>query len=265
MNGSVMALALIGAELRRTFRLIRSYWLEYISDFFTYVVGFLLLMAVFWSASDNFGVTGYLAALIGYVTWKMCASVMLDVALTPVEEAQTGTLEQLLLSKISPGWVFLSRTVGFIFENGLRSFFLGLFLAFVGKVLQPVSFLALVVFILTLGGAIGLGFALAGVGLIFKQTSRLPTLLWQMLVFFTGALAPIRQPVLLGISKLLPLTWGITALRAIYVENASFNSLWESGMMAGLFINTAIYILLGVFLFVWGQKQARSLGTLAHY
>lgn len=265
MNTAGVAAAILGAEIRRTFGLVRSYWLEYVSDFITYGIGFLLLMAVFWSASEDFGITGYLASLIGYITWKMCASVMLDIAVTPVEEARTGTLEQLFLSGISSGWLFLTRTVTFIFDNGLRSFLLGFFLALLGGVLQPISFLALVVFLLTLAGAIGLGFTLAGVGLIYKQTSRLPTILWQMLVFFTGALAPIYQPVLLQISKLLPLTWGIAALRAIFIEGASLSTLWQRGLAVGLLANTIFYILLGVVVFSWGQNRARTLGTLAHY
>ena len=265
MNSALHAVVFFGAEVRRTIRLARSYWLEYVSDFVTYGIGFLLLMAVFWSASDDFGATGYLASLIGYVTWKMCASVMLEVAEIPSEEARIGTLEQLLLSEMSTGWVFLGRTGAFILDNGLRSFLLGLILALLGGVLQPISFLTLGIFLLTLAGAIGLGFALAGIGLIYKQTSRLPTLIWQMLVFFTGALAPIYNPLLLGASKALPLTWGIAALRAVFIDQVSLLLLWQNGLLLGLLINTTIYILLGVVVFSWGQKRARALGTLAHY
>ena len=138
-------------------------------------------------------------------------------------------------------------------------------MALLGGVLQPVSFLVLGIFLLTLAGAVGLGFALAGIGLIYKQTSRLPTLIWQMLVFFTGALAPIYTPVLSGISKALPLTWGIAALRAVFIDQASLSSLWQNGLLIGLLINTVIYTLLGIVVFSWGQNRARSLGTLAHY
>jgi hypothetical protein len=56
-------------------------------------------------------------------------------------------------------------------------------------------------------------------------------LIWQMRVFFTGALAPIYNPVLAPISRLLPLTLGIESLRAIYLNGADFASLWQSGLL----------------------------------
>lgn len=265
MNRTLSSVAFLGAEVRRTLQLARSYWLEYVSDFVTYGIGFLLLVAVFWSASDDFGVTGYLASLIGYITWKMCATVMLEISEIPTEEAQAGTLEQLFLSERSLGEIFLNRTAASVLDNGLRSVLLGALLALLCGVLRPVSFLALGVILLTLAGTIGLGLALAGIGLIYKQTNRLPTIIWQILVFFTGALAPIYNPVMLGISRTLPLTWGIAALRAIYIDQASLSLLWQNGLLVGLLINTVIYLLLGILVFSWGQRYARSLGTLAHF
>lgn len=56
-------------------------------------------------------------------------------------------------------------------------------------------------------------------------------LIWQMLVFFTGALDPIYHPVLAPITRLLPLTRGIESLRAIYLNGADFASLWQSGLL----------------------------------
>jgi hypothetical protein len=41
-----------------------------------------------------------------------------------------------------------------------------------------------------------LGFALAGLVLVYKRIGGALQLLWQMLVFFTGALAPIEHPLL---------------------------------------------------------------------
>jgi hypothetical protein len=86
-----------------------------------------------------------------------------------------------------------------------------------------------------------------------------------MLVFFTGALAPIQNIYLDALSKTLPLTWGIASLRAILIDRATIAMLWQNGMLAGLLINTAFYITLGIVLFAWGQRRARELGVLAHY
>jgi hypothetical protein len=86
-----------------------------------------------------------------------------------------------------------------------------------------------------------------------------------MLVFFTGALAPIQNTYLDAFSKLLPLTWGIAGLRAIMIDGASMTTLWQNGLLIALLINTAFYVTLGIVLFTWGQRRARELGVLAHY
>lgn len=244
-----MSLMVLGAELRRAFRLARSYWLEYVSDFALYAAGFLLLMAVFRAASDDFGPRGYLATLIGFVTWKVCA----------------GTLEQMFLGGLRPGLAFLGRSAGIFFNHAARGLVLATALAAFLGILRPIPLFAIVVFVLTAAGPCGLGFALAGLALVYKRLDGLVHLVWQMLVFFTGALAPMTHPVLAGVARALPLGWGITCLRALVVEGATAASLWRSGDLLGLLLNTACYVALGAALFAWGERRARTLGVLGHY
>jgi ABC-2 type transport system permease protein len=206
-----------------------------------------------------------LSTLIGYTTWKVCASVLVDIARIATEEAHTGTLEQLFLTDLPPGMVFITRGLGILVNHGIRGLILAFILAAVLGILQPVAPLAVVVFLLTLGGACGLGFALAGLALVYKRIGGGLQLLWQMLVFFTGALAPIPNGILGTLSNILPLTLGITSLRSILIDGATLAVLWQNGMLAGLLLNTAIYIGLGLVFFNWGQRRARELGVLAHY
>ena len=114
-------------------------------------------------------------------------------------------------------------------------------------------------------GACGLGFALAGLVLLYKRLGGLLNLVRQLLVFFTGALAPIQQPLFATLARVLPLTWGIECLRAVFIEKATFLDLWQNGLILGLLINTAFYVALGVICFNWGERQARVQGVLAHY
>jgi ABC-2 type transport system permease protein len=265
MSTAIQGAALFGAEFRRMLRLARSYWLEYAADLLLYALGYLLLITVFRAASTNYGPAGYLSTLIGYTTWKIGASVLVDIARIATEEAQTGTLEQLFLSGLRPGLVFLARSLGILVNRGIRGLVLAFILAAILGLLQPVPPLAVLVFALTLAGACGLGFALAGLALVYKRIGGALHLLWQMLVFFTGALAPIQNIYLDAISKALPLTWGITGLRAILIDGATLAILWQNGMLSGLLINTAFYLSLGVVVFAWGQRRARELGVLAHY
>jgi ABC-2 type transport system permease protein len=260
-----MSTAYFTAEFRRTARLARSYWLEYVADLLLYTLGFLLLITVFRAASASFGAVGYLSTLIGYTTWKVCASAMRDIARIAVTEARTGTLEQLFLAGFRPGVVFTGRSLGILLNHGIRGLLLAFLLSSILGVFTSVTPLALAVFVLTLAGAAGLGFALAGLVLVYKRIGGALQLMWQMLVFFTGALAPIEHFLLGPISKVLPLTWGITNLRAIIIDEATMTILWENGSLFGLLANTAIYVAIGAVAFTWGQQQARKLGVLGHY
>jgi ABC-2 type transport system permease protein len=260
-----MSLTTLGAELRRTLRLAHSYWLQYVSDFMLYSSGFLVFVVVLRAATDTYGPQGYLSTLIGYTIWIICATVTSSIARAVVQEARTGTLEQLFLTGRRPGLILLGRSVGLFFDYGARGLLMGGVLAAGLGVLRPLPPLAVLAFGLTALGAGGLGFTLAGLALVHKQVEGLITLTWQMLVFFTGALAPLTHPVLALLAKLLPLSWGIASLRAMLVHGAGSESLWRSGELPGLLLNTAFYVTLGAALFAWGQKRARTLGTLGHY
>ncbi len=256
---------LLRAEFQRTMRLARSYWLEYAADLVLYVFGFLLLITVFRAASPSYGSQGYLSTLIGYTTWKICASILTDIARIASDEARTGTLEQLFISGVHPGMVFLARSLGIVLNHGVRGILIALILAALLGLLQPVPQLALLVFSLTLLGAGGLGFALAGLALVYKRIGGGLHLLWQMLVFFSGALVPIYHPILSNFSRLLPLTDGITALRLVILDGLNAPELWQNGALGGLLINTIFYVVVGAVCFTWGQRRVRKLGALAHY
>jgi ABC-2 type transport system permease protein len=260
-----MVFAVVWAELRRIVQLARSYWLEYIADFLLFTLGFLLLLVAFGAASDNYGSDGYMRSLIGYVTWIICATVIEAIAGVVTNESRTGTLEHLFSAGLWPSVVLASRTVGFIIDYGARGLLLGVVVAAILGIPCPIPLLAVPVFALTTLGACGLGFALAGLTLMYRPIGRLVNPLWQMLVFFTGALAPLTRPGLVLISKALPLTWGISALREIIVEGTVATTLWQGGELIGLVVNTIVYMILGIVLFTWGHRKARALGTLGHY
>ena len=259
-----MNAVLLAAEFRRTLRLAQAYWLEYVSDFVLYFAGFLLLMVIFNAASPDYGSQGILSSLVGYITWKVCASSFLNVARIADEEARTGTLEQIFLSGSGALQIFLARSLGIFLNQALRGLLLGLALgAFLGVLTAP-GLLPLAIFLLTFLGALGLGLGMAGLVLVYKRLGGFLSLVWQMLVFFSGALAPL--PGVLGtFSRVLPLSWGIAALRAALVSGATLTDLWQNGLLPGLLLNTLVYLALGVALFTWGERRARRLGVLGHY
>jgi ABC-2 type transport system permease protein len=252
------------AEFRRSFRLAWAYSLENVADFVLYFAGFLLLVVVFQASSENYGAPGILGSLIGYITWKVCATCSIDVAGIADEESKTGTLEQIFLSGRSALQIFLARSLAYFLNEIGRGLLLGLALGIVLNTVPAPGLLTLLIFGLTFLGALGMGLGLGGLVLVYKRLGGFLNLVWQLLVFFTGALAP--QAGLFGsFTHLLPLSLGIDALRGNLVDGLSFGDLWTNGLLPGLLVNTIAYLVLGVILFNWGERKARLLGVLGHY
>ena len=154
--------------------------MEYVSDFLLYLVGFLLLMAVFKGAEEGFGKEGVLSSLLGYITWKICATVLSDVPRIVTDEAQTGTLEQLAVTGRPLAAVFTRRSIASFVNDGVRGLVLGAVLAFLGGVFRWPSLSAMLVFLITVVGALGCGFAFAGWAMVNKQIDGLLSLFWAM-------------------------------------------------------------------------------------
>jgi len=63
----------------------------------------------------------------------------------------------------------------------------------------------------------------------------------------------------------LPLTWGISLMRAALTEGGYLPWLIQSGELIGLSLHSMLYLLIGLSIFALGYVQARRKGTLAHY
>ena len=124
----------------------------------------------------------------------------------------------------------------------------------------------LVLFLVSLVGAFGLGFIFAGLALVFKQVQSLTDLVFSLMIFLTGSLVGLES---LGgwyqVLKLaFPLTWGISLMREV-VQGVGLVVLWGSGELAGLIVHSLIYLMLGLAIFAWGYRKAQLKGTLGHY
>ena len=124
-----------------------------------------------------------------------------------------------------------------------------------------------VLFLISLVGAYGLGFLFAGVALVFKRTEALVGLVFSLMIFLTGALVGLES---LGwiyqvFRFALPLTWGISLMRETLTEGESIMSLVRNGRLIGLSLHSVAYLAIGLTVFAIGFWSARTKGTLAHY
>jgi ABC-2 type transport system permease protein len=113
------------------------------------------------------------AVVIGYVLWTLVIFVVNDIALNLQVEAQTGTLEQVLLSPFSAATLFLARAcASLVLRFSIVVVILGVILLLTGSRLRfpPALVLPLVSVVL---GAYGFSFLLGSAALIWKRIQQL--------------------------------------------------------------------------------------------
>jgi ABC-2 type transport system permease protein len=264
-------LNLIRIEVRREWLLSKSYWLELVADQLFFILGFLILTGLFEVATDGqYTQSAQMAALIGYLVWRVAGGCMADVTHSVAADAEWGTLEQVWLSGATLVTVLWARSSSFILYYSLRVLVIGTVIGLILRI--PITFEAtdvpggLLLYGLTLIGAIGLALLLSGLHLAFKNVSAITQPLATILLFLTGALTPLDEiPVLYSISRILPLSIGIDLLRDLLVDGIPLRLILVSASFVALLVNSALYLGAGLLALYWARQKALSDGSLAHY
>lgn len=245
------------------------YWIEKVRYSFNTLSGlvalYLLFFVVFTGARTYLPAGGAQAQAIQglevvFMLWSLAIFVFMEFTWVLTNEAQLGTLEQLAMSPYGLGAILFGRTVaGLLFHLVVMTLFLVLMMASTGQWLHLdlVSLLPLVV--LTVASIQGLGLAVGGLALVFKQI----TALFQILQFGFAVLLAAPADALPAL-KYLPLAWGAHLVRRVLVEGASLVDLGatEVGFLAA---HAAAYLVLGTVVFKLFENGARRHGLLGHY
>ncbi len=263
----ISLIRVVVAEVRREFLRARTYWLEVVADQVLFTLGFLLLSGLFQLVAEgNYLAEAQLASLVGFFIWRVADGCILRTVDSISDDAQSGTLEQVWLSSISPQLILLARSLAILLYHTLRGLLLAAVLMFILRLSPVLSPGVLLVFALTQAGAFGVAFIITGLHLVYKNVSSLTVAISTALLFLTGALAPLDNVSQLDIlSRMLPLTIGIKLTRQLVVEGMSMATVWQHPDLYWLLLNTLFYGLVGWLVMGWGQRLAQRDGSLAHY
>ena len=264
---------IISAEIRKLIVLARSYAVEYIADHFFFVIGFLVMAGLFNMATDGaFRGTAQLTSLIGYLTWRVAASVIRDLTDSVSVDAEFGILEQIWLTGHGFSQIVFGRFVAIIFFLTLRVLVIALFIIPILGIPLDVSLsavpLTLLFYLLTFASPLGLALIMIGLQLVYKNVNALTYPLATVLLFLTGALVPLSPtatPWVYTLSRFLPISSGVDLLRAVLVEQASFMALVTRPLFYELLLNSAVYLICGLLVFQWAERKVLQDGTLMHY
>ena len=207
------------------------------------------------------------ASLIGYLVWYFAVKAIADMSTSLQNEMQAGTLEQMYMSPTDAGFLILGRSLSTLLTTTIIAALIAVGPMLLLKIRLPLAPATLPVFIITILGLFGFGFAVGGFTLIYKQVTALSDLVQYFLVFLNGALLPVElfPPWLAFIARLLPTTQGIIVLRQVGLEGMSLAETWQDGTLVWLIIHSAVFFILGWFIFKWCETIARKRGLLGQY
>jgi ABC-2 type transport system permease protein len=210
-------------------------------------------------AQAGFGRTSG-SLVVGYFVFLISLNAFSSLAGTIGREATLGTLEQLALSPAGLTRVLLARSLaGLVFQVATMMTLMVVVALTTGQDLRLDLFSVLPLLFMVLMAAQGVGFALGGLAILYKQVSAL---LRGMQFVFLGLVA--LPAVSLTAARAIPLAWGTHLINRVMVHGATLTSI-PAGDLAILAAGSVAYLGVGLLAFRWAERVARDRGLLGHY
>lgn len=221
-----------------------------------------LQMAIFASLARYVGGESQMAYVAaGNAVQFVAFGVVFRLALTFSEERWVGTLPLTILSPANRLGLFVGRMIPFAldgFVSGVAGVLWGW--AVFGLDLGGASMPALLLVLMVASFAMaGVGLAISGLGLFLRDVTNLMNVVYLSVMFLCGANFPTADlpPLLRGISALIPLTYGISAARAVIAGAAVWT--W-SRELARMLIVGAGELALAYVVFAMYERLLRTRG-----
>lgn len=198
--------------------------------------------------------------IVGYMLWSVAITAYSGLAWNVTRESQWGTLEQLFMSPFGFGRVMAIKTAVNVAEAFLWGVvILALMLVTTGQslVIEPVT--VLVLGALAVAPAVGVGFAMGALALLYKRVENAFNIVQFVLIGLIAA--PVAEYPLL---KWLPLAQGSHLLGRAMTDGVR---LWAfPATELAILVATAVgYLGVGYLLLHRAQRRARRKGVMGHY
>jgi len=251
------------AELKREWILLRRYAAEAISG----IIGLIIVFyGLFLSARYVAGPTAQLgdrldAIVVGYVLWSFSIFILGDIAGSLQREAQTGTLEQILLSPLRVSYLFLIRAIANLSIQFLLNLLVLLAISALTGSQLSFSLTAVPPLIAVVLGAYGLALGMGSLALLVKRVQQVLGIVQFVLLFLLTVPIETWGGSSRIFGMLLPMTPGAGLLRTVLAQGKPL----EFAPLAIALVNGFAYFGLGLLIFWWSEKLAKRQGKLAGY
>lgn len=200
------------------------------------------------------------AIVVGFFLMTMSVNAYGSLANNVMEEAKWGTLEQLYLSAYGFNTFMFAKVVVNLLESFLKGVVVLAFMMAVTGIVLAIDVVSVVtIAVLSLLSVVGIGFALAGLALLYKRISSfLPIVQFVVLGLIA---APVTGQ---DIVYVLPLALGSSMLQRAMRQGMG---IWEFPLheLVALVVNGGGYFLIGFAIFYLAQLKTKERGTFGQY
>lgn len=201
------------------------------------------------------------STVVVYINWILVIGVFSGLSGEIQREADTGTLEQLFMARISMPNLIIIRAFASLGVNFLVTMLTLIIVVWVSEVNLSYPVLALVPLIASILSGIGLGMMTASITLLAKKAMGLIGVLQLLLIFIMVLPFDTWSETGQFFGYLLPITSSTAQLKALMSDNVTTLSLPHLySMLSGL-----LYLSLGYFLFSVSVKRAKQSGSLSQH
>jgi ABC-2 type transport system permease protein len=254
-------IAVFDANVRKVLIELRRYLPNTISLVVTFYAIFLAMFLGITVVGDPATADANLRfAIVGNAFWFLLLLGINSMGFEITTEATRGTLEQLAMSPIGMAAILFARMVGTLAVYlVITAAMLVLTMLTAGQWLAFDVPLLLTILVPTFVGVMGIGYAVAGLAIVFKQVSAI--LQVSQFVFLGLAFVPLAVAPWL---ELAPFVKGIDMVRAAMIAGAGFGDFgprdWSS-----LVVNGLVYFGLGLIAYRAAEGRAVGRGLLGQY
>lgn len=252
------------AEFRREWIQLKRYPTELLSEVIVIVAVFygLFLGASYISGNNILG-SRMDSVIVGYMLWTLVLIAVNSMGYAISTESQNGTLEQVFLSPLGPITVLLLRNLAaLVFNVVFTLLVIVIIMAITGRHLS-LSVWEFVPLIMAVGSAIGIGYLVASITILFKRVNQLLGLLQFVLLFLVMSPYADAKGAWHVIAAVIPFAPMVGLLQRMMIQHTG---LWENG---GWFlwgwVNLAFWLTIGMVVFHFACLKARIKGVLGHY
>jgi ABC-2 type transport system permease protein len=256
-----MIIAVFDANVRKVLIELRRYLPNTLSLLVTFYAIFLAMFLGITVIGDPAAADANLRfAIVSNAFWFLLVLGINSMGYEVTTEATRGTLEQLAMSPVGMATILLARMVGTLGVYLLITVaMLVLTMATAGQWLAFDVPLLLTILGPTFVGVLGIGYAAAGLAIVFKQVSAI--LQVSQFVFLGLAFVPLAFAPWLEVA---PIIKGIDMVRAAMIAGAGFGDFglrdWGS-----LVVNALVYFALGLLAYRAAERHAVRRGLLGQY